>query len=42
MGLDSKDTNFNTLGKTGGEKEHKLTIDELPISSFKASGSSGD
>ena len=28
VGLDSEDTDFNTLGKTGGEKTHKLKIDE--------------
>ena len=42
VGLDSKDTDFSTIGKTGGEKTHKLTIEELPINSFKANGSSGD
>lgn len=30
VGLDSSDTNFNTIGKTGGEKTHKLTVDEMP------------
>ena len=30
VGLNSSDTYFNTLGKTGGEKTHKLTIDEMP------------
>ena len=29
VGLDSDDTDFNTIGKTGGEKKHKLTIEEL-------------
>lgn len=29
-GLNSEDTEFNTIGKTGGEKEHKLTVDEMP------------
>ena len=29
VGLDSSDTDFNTIGKTGGEKKHKLTIEEL-------------
>lgn len=29
VGIDSSDTDFNTIGKTGGEKKHKLTIEEL-------------
>ena len=41
-GLNSEDEDFNILGKIGGEKTHKLKIEELPIASFKASGSSGD
>lgn len=30
LGLDENDTDFNTIGKTGGEKEHTLTISEMP------------
>lgn len=30
VGRDTSDTDFDTIGKTGGEKEHKLTIDEMP------------
>lgn len=30
VGIDSNDTDFNTIGKTGGEKTHTLTVEELP------------
>jgi microcystin-dependent protein len=30
VGLNFSDTDFDTLGKTGGEKEHRLTINEIP------------
>ena len=30
VGIDSSDTDFNTIGKIGGEKTHKLTISEMP------------
>lgn len=30
VGLDSRDTDFNSLGKTGGEKTHTLTVNEMP------------
>lgn len=30
IGLDSSDTNFNSIGKTGGEKTHTLSVYELP------------
>lgn len=30
VGKDENDTDFNVLGKTGGEKEHTLTVAEMP------------
>ena len=33
VGLDEDDTNFNTIGKTGGESTHKLTTTEIPAHS---------
>lgn len=30
VGVDENDTDFNTSSKTGGEKTHTLTVDELP------------
>lgn len=30
VGIDSSDADFNTIGKTGGEKTHTLTVYELP------------
>lgn len=34
VGLDTSDSDFNTIGKTGGEKKHTLTTNELPSMSF--------
>ena len=30
VGLDTTDTDFNAIGKIGGEKTHILTVDEIP------------
>ena len=30
VGLNTADTSFNTVGKTGGEKAHTLTVQEMP------------
>lgn len=30
VGLDENDSNFNAVGKTGGEKTHILTVNEIP------------
>lgn len=35
IGIDSSDSDFNAIGKTGGEKTHKLTNEEMPNHSHK-------
>lgn len=46
VGVDESDIDFNASSKTGGEKTHKLTVDEMPshnhtmngVRQWKASG----
>ena len=35
VGVDENDTDFNASSKTGGEKTHTLTLDEMPKHSHK-------
>lgn len=35
VGLDAEDTDFNTIGKTIGEKTHTLTVEEMPKHTHK-------
>ena len=37
VGVDSSDTHFNEAGKTYGEKEHKLTTNEMPSHNHETS-----
>lgn len=36
VGYNPDDTDFDTIGKTGGEKEHTLTTEEIPSHSHRS------
>ena len=42
VGLDENDNDFKTVGNTGGEKTHKLTVDEMPSHHHFIGGYSND
>ncbi len=41
VGVDENDADFNASSKTGGEKTHKLTINEMPSHNHSLLGNSG-
>ena len=41
VGVDTNDSSFNTVEKTGGEKSHQLTINEMPSHTHNITGAAG-
>lgn len=41
VGVDESDDDFKTIGKTGGEKTHKLTVEEMPKHKHAVPGRTG-
>lgn len=39
VGVDSRDTEYSSVGKTGGEKKHALTVEEMPAHQHSGSTS---
>lgn len=42
VGLDENDTAFDTIGETGGEKTHQLTVNEMPSHNHDINGDAGN
>ena len=42
VGVDENDNDFKTIGKTGGEKTHKLKVEEMPAHQHNQNGSTAN